>query len=64
MSKRKGLRLVSIKLPEYMLEELDNMVSRGLFASRSEAIRYAISQLINSRETIERLRRIEDEVII
>jgi len=46
-SKKKGLKMTTIKMPEYMIEELDHLVNIGVFASRSEAIRYAVSRLLS-----------------
>ena len=40
------MKVISIRLPDWMVEELDNIVFRGEFISRSEAIRYAVRQLI------------------
>ena len=39
--------LLSFHLPKKMLEDLDELVKRGAFPSRSEAIRVAIRDLIN-----------------
>ncbi|GGP22473.1 CopG family transcriptional regulator [Thermocladium modestius] len=38
--------LISVHLPKQMLEELDDLVKRGVFPSRSEAIRIAIRDLM------------------
>ena len=38
--------LISVHLPKAMLEEIDEMVSQGVFPSRSEAIRIALYNLI------------------
>jgi len=46
--------LISVHIPKQMLEELDELVKRGTFPSRSEAIRIAIRDLLlreNSRST-------------
>ncbi|KUO91606.1 MAG: ribbon-helix-helix domain-containing protein [Thermocladium sp.] len=38
--------LISVHLPKQILEELDELVKRGIFPSRSEAIRIAIRDLM------------------
>ncbi len=38
--------LVTFKIPEMMLENIDLLVKKGVFRSRSEALRYAISLLL------------------
>jgi len=38
--------LISVHLPKQMLEELDDLVKKGVFPSRSEAIRIAIRDLM------------------
>ena len=38
--------LISVHIPRQMLEELDELVRRGVFPSRSEAIRVAIRDLL------------------
>jgi len=49
---KERMALISVHLPKQMLEELDELVSQGVFPSRSEAIRIAIRDLLyreNSR---------------
>jgi len=41
------MMLISVHIPKRMLEELDEIVRRGYFPSRSEAIRVAIRDLID-----------------
>lgn len=41
------MEIITLKIPRELLDELDVIVSRGAFSSRSEAIRYAISMLIS-----------------
>jgi Arc/MetJ-type ribon-helix-helix transcriptional regulator len=41
-----GLRVVTIKIPEEQVIVLDALVRRGLFKSRSDAIRIAIKKLL------------------
>lgn len=38
--------LVTFKIPETLLEDIDVLVKNGYFRSRSEALRYAIGLLI------------------
>jgi len=48
--KKKGLKMITIKMPEYMVEQLDHLVNIGVFASRSEAIRLAVSKLLSEQK--------------
>ena len=41
-----GMVLISVHLPRQMVEELNELVRRGAFPSRSEAIRAAIRDLL------------------
>ncbi len=41
-----SMRTVTLKIPEPLLEELNEIVRRKRFASRSEAIRIAIIEFI------------------
>jgi Arc/MetJ-type ribon-helix-helix transcriptional regulator len=43
--KKERMVLVSLHAPRQMLEWLDELVRRGRFPNRSEAIRYAIQRL-------------------
>ena len=38
--------LISVHVPKQMLDELDELVQKGVFPSRSEAIRVAIRDLL------------------
>ena len=40
------MSLISVKLPQPLLELLDQLVKEGKYASRSMAIRYAIIDLL------------------
>ncbi|NPA69555.1 MAG: type II toxin-antitoxin system ParD family antitoxin [Crenarchaeota archaeon] len=40
------MKLISVHLPEWMIKELEKLVQKGYFPSRSEAIRVAIHILI------------------
>lgn len=42
-----GLKVVSLKLPEAMLEALDKLVRQKKYSSRNEAIRIAIRDLLD-----------------
>ena len=43
---KEKLVLISLRIPKQMYNELENLVARGLFPSRSEAIRTAIRNLL------------------
>ena len=38
------MRIVSVKIPEYYIEAMDELISRGRYASRSEIIRAALRE--------------------
>ncbi|ABL88717.1 transcriptional regulator, CopG family [Pyrobaculum islandicum DSM 4184] len=40
------MSLISVHVPKKMLEELDELVRRGIFPNRSEAIRAALRDLL------------------
>lgn len=40
------MSLISVHVPKRMLEELDELVRRGIYPNRSEAIRAAIRELL------------------
>ena len=40
--------ILTVKVKQFLVEELDKLVEKGYFESRSEAIRYAIMQLLKS----------------
>jgi len=40
------MTLISVHVPKKMLEELDELVRRGIFPNRSEAIRAALRDLL------------------
>jgi Arc/MetJ-type ribon-helix-helix transcriptional regulator len=46
------MKTISVNLPEAFVKSLENLVVRGLYANRSEAIRVAVRDLIK-RELIE-----------
>jgi len=42
-----GLKQISIYLPEELIQSLDELVKRGFYPNRSEAIRIAIKDLVS-----------------
>ena len=42
-----GLKQISVYLPEELIESLDELVKRGFYPNRSEAIRIAIKDLVS-----------------
>ena len=40
------MKVVGLPLPEALLEGLDELVKRGLYPSRSAAIRFAVKDLL------------------
>ena len=47
---RERMKLISVHLPEWMITNLEKLVAKGVFPSRSEAIRVAICLLLNKFE--------------
>jgi len=45
---------LTLKIPERYLKELDELVKQGLFTSRSEAVRFALRELIRKEKTANR----------
>ena len=43
---KEKLVLISLRVPKKMYDELENLVARGLFPSKSEAVRHAIRNLL------------------
>ncbi len=41
-----NLQLISVRLPEWMIEAMDRLVALGFFTHRSEIIREAIRELL------------------
>lgn len=37
---------IAVRLPDELVKELDNMIGRGRFASRTDAVRTALEQLL------------------
>jgi len=44
--KKERMILISVHIPIQILNDLDNLVTQGLFPSRSEAIRIAIRDML------------------
>lgn len=45
--------LVTFKAPRELIEEADKLVEAGIFSSRSEVLRYALSMLIMKYRRLE-----------
>ncbi len=63
---KERLVIISVHLPRQMIEELDGLVMRGVYPSRSEAIREAIMRLVMRRKTmmvVNRQNNNDDKVI-
>ncbi|NPA84969.1 MAG: ribbon-helix-helix protein, CopG family [Crenarchaeota archaeon] len=56
------MRLVTVKMPEAYVEAIDELVRRGRFTSRSEAIRVAIRELLRRELWIREMDEEEDEL--
>jgi Ribbon-helix-helix protein, copG family. len=50
------MRIVTVKLPESYLEGIDELVKLGRFASRSDAIRTAVRELLRRELWLQRPR--------
>jgi len=46
MSRRNSMRLVTVKLPEAIVEGIDELVKTGFYPSRSAVIRAAVRDLL------------------
>jgi len=56
--------LISVHIPKQMLEELDELVKKGVFPSRSEAIRIAIRDLLLRENERNRQTSVEELVLM
>ncbi|MEL9989954.1 MAG: ribbon-helix-helix domain-containing protein [Thermoproteus sp.] len=66
MPRNKGqekMSLISVHVPKRMLEELDELVRRGIYPNRSEAIRAAIRELLYKESLKPSARQIEAEEV-
>jgi len=57
------VRLVTVKMPEAYVEAIDELVRKGRFTSRSEAIRVAIRELLRRELWVRELEEEEEELI-
>jgi len=48
------MKQFTIRLPDELVNQLDNLVIRGIFSSRSEAIREGIRLLLNHYKEVRR----------
>jgi len=44
------MEIISIRLPRQILEEIDKLIRRGRYSSRSELIRIAILELLRKEQ--------------
>lgn len=54
-----ALKVLTVKVPERYIRELDRLVKEGLFVSRGEAVRHAIREYLRTLKL-----RSEDKLII
>ncbi|MGB9730140.1 MAG: ribbon-helix-helix domain-containing protein [Thermoprotei archaeon] len=47
---------LTLKIPEQYIKELDELVKQGIFTSRSEAVRFALRELIRKEKIMNRKR--------
>ncbi|MEM3833139.1 MAG: ribbon-helix-helix domain-containing protein [Thermoprotei archaeon] len=47
---------LTLKIPERYIKELDELVKQGIFTSRSEAVRFALRELIRKEKIINKKR--------
>lgn len=52
MGEKYRLKILSIKIPSKMLEDIDMLVASGRFSTRSELIRTAIRELLKKEKVI------------
>ena len=55
------MRLVTVKMPEAYVEAIDELVRKGRFTSRSEAIRVAIRELLRRELWIKEMDEDDDD---
>ena len=58
------MRLVTVKMPEAYVEAIDELVRKGRFTSRSEAIRVAIRELLRRELWVREIEEEEEEDFI
>ena len=44
-----GMTQIAVKLPDALVHELDELVARGFFPSRSSAVRQAVEAIVSAR---------------
>jgi len=54
------MRIVSVKIPKYYIEAMDELISRGRYASRSEIIRTALREFFKRELWSSRFERKRD----
>lgn len=52
-TKKYRLRVVTLKLPEQLLADIDELVDSKRYATRSEVIRVAIRELLRKEKVVE-----------
>ncbi len=55
--------LVTFKAPRELIEEADKLVEAGIFSSRSEVLRYALSMLIMKYRRLGEIGSMEKTII-
>lgn len=45
---KKGMKLISVKMPEALIEGMDELVRKGMYPSRSAVMRMAVRDLLKS----------------
>ncbi len=58
-NEKEKMKLISVHLPEWMIRELEELVMKGYFPSRSEAIRIAVHQLLISMKQYKNMKNVE-----
>ena len=63
-NKKERMKLISVHLPEWMIAKLEEFVKKGIYPSRSEAIRVALHQLIMKIEESEIAKKERKNVLV
>ncbi|MEM2053930.1 MAG: ribbon-helix-helix domain-containing protein [Nitrososphaerota archaeon] len=45
---KKGMKLISVKMPEALIEGMDELVRKGMYPSRSAVMRMAVRDLLKN----------------
>lgn len=48
LHEKKGMKLISVKMPEALIEGMDELVKKGLYPSRSAVMRMAVRDLLKN----------------